>query len=224
MIYLLEDDSSIRELVLYTLKQGEYEAEGFEHPDAFWKAMEKELPDLILLDIMLPEQDGIDILSLLRENIQTANIPVMMLTAKGSEYDKVSALDLGADDYLAKPFGMMEMMARVRALLRRNRINTRPETIVHGDLILYLGQHIVTVHDERVHLTFKEFNLLELLLENKGQVFNRDQLLNRIWGYDFDGESRTVDVHIRTLRQKLGDAGAYIETVRGVGYRIGAQV
>ncbi|NLN97377.1 MAG: response regulator transcription factor [Eubacteriaceae bacterium] len=224
MIYLLEDDSSIRELVLYTLKQGEYEAEGFDHPDAFWKAMEKELPDLILLDIMLPEQDGIAILSLLREDVQTANIPVMMLTAKGSEYDKVSALDLGADDYLAKPFGMMEMMARVRALLRRNRINTRPETIVHGDLILYLGQHIVTVNDERIHLTFKEFNLLELLLENKGQVFNRDQLLNRIWGYDFDGESRTVDVHIRTLRQKLGDAGAYIETVRGVGYRIGAQV
>lgn len=223
MIYLLEDDNSIRELVLYTLNQGEYQAKGFAHPDNFWKAMDEELPDLILLDIMLPEQDGITVLSLLRENINTANIPVMMLTAKGSEYDKVSALDLGADDYLAKPFGMMEMMARVRALLRRNRINTRPETIVHGDLILYLGQHVVTVKGERVHLTFKEFNLLELLLENRGQVFNRDQLLNRIWGYDFDGESRTVDVHIRTLRQKLGDAGSCIETVRGVGYRIGVQ-
>lgn len=224
MIYLIEDDNSIRELVLYTLRNSGFEAEGFALPGEFRLAMEKALPDLILLDVMLPEEDGLSLLSWLRHEVKSAGIPVMMLTAKDSEYDKVKGLDAGADDYLAKPFGMMELLARVRALLRRNAAN-HPEqassVIKIGKLVLDSAKHRVTARGEEVTLTLKEFELLRYLMENVGVVLNRDKLLDHVWGYSFDGESRTVDVHIRTLRSKLGDCGDMIETIRGVGYRIG---
>ena len=223
MIYLVEDDNSIRELVLYTLNASGLEAEGFERPSAFWGAMERRRPDLVVLDIMLPEEDGLAILKQLRETDR--DLPVMMLTAKSTEYDKVVGLDAGADDYLAKPFGMMELMARVKALLRRSARREEPAGQYElGRLALNVGQHTVKVDGESVTLTLKEFELLQLLLEHKGMVFSRDQLLNRVWGYAFDGENRTVDVHIRTLRQKLGPCGDYIETVRGVGYKIGGDI
>ncbi len=224
MIYLLEDDNSIRELVLYTLRNSGFEAEGFALPSEFRKALQGRIPDLILLDIMLPEEDGLSVLSTLRQDGNTADIPVMMLTAKGSEYDKVAGLDSGADDYLAKPFGMMELLARVRALLRRNSAKDpeKVSTILKiGKVVLDTAMHRVTAKGEEVTLTLKEFELLHCLMENQGTVLSRDKLLERVWGYAFDGESRTVDVHIRTLRQKLGDSGDIIDTIRGVGYRIG---
>lgn len=224
MIYLVEDDKSIRELVAYTLNSTGLEAEGFERPSAFWAACEKQLPDLVLLDIMLPEEDGIQILQKLRQNEATRRMPVIMLTAKGSEYDKVFGLENGADDYVAKPFGMMELLARVKALLRRTE-ELRPnggEKIYHLEgLEVNVDQYRVLSQGEEVALTRKEFEMLCYLLENKGRVLTRDQLLNKIWGYAFDGENRTVDVHIRTLRQKLGECGKYIETIRGIGYKIG---
>lgn len=223
MIYLVEDDNSIRELVAYTLNAAGLEAEGFDKPSLFWAACAKQLPDLVLLDIMLPEEDGIAILKKLRKETATQNMPVMMLTAKGSEYDKVMGLDCGADDYMAKPFGMMELLARVKALLRRTA-NLRPavENVYQiGDLRVSQERHEVLVGNTPVILTKKEFDLLCYFMENKGMVLTRDQLLNHIWGYDFDGENRTVDVHVRTLRQKLGVCGKYIETVRGMGYKIG---
>lgn len=223
MIYLVEDDNSIRELVAYTLNAAGLEAEGFDKPSLFWAACAKQLPDLVLLDIMLPEEDGITILKKLRQEAVTQNMPIMMLTAKGSEYDKVMGLDCGADDYMAKPFGMMELLARVKALLRRTA-NLRPAVengYQIGDLRVSQERHEVLVENTPVILTKKEFDLLCYFLENKGMVLTRDQLLNHIWGYDFDGENRTVDVHIRTLRQKLGVCGKYIETVRGMGYKIG---
>ena len=182
------------------------------------------MPELILLDIMLPGEDGISILKRLKADQRTADIPVIMATAKGNEYDKVIGLDLGADDYLAKPFGMMELIARVKALLRRTKEsgkNDNVNTLNIGCLSVIPSKYSVKVGGEKVVLTLKEFDLLCLLLQNKGTVFTRDKLLNKIWGYDFDGESRTVDVHVRTLRQKLGEAGKYIETVRGIGYKIG---
>ena len=224
MIYLVEDDNSIRELVLYTLNASGLEAEGFERPSAFWGAMERQKPELVILDIMLPEEDGLSILRQLREKDRL--LPVMMLTAKSTEYDKVVGLDAGADDYLAKPFGMMELMARVKALLRRSAARREEAAGQYklGRLALNVGEHTVKVDGENVTLTLKEFELLQLLLEHKGMVFSRDQLLNRVWGYAFDGENRTVDVHIRTLRQKLGPCGDYIETVRGVGYKIGGDI
>ena len=209
LIYLVEDDNSIRELVAYTLHSAGFEAEGFERPSAFWRACAERRPDLVLLDLMLPEEDGISILKKLRQAPETARLPILLLTAKSSEYDKVLGLDSGADDYVAKPFGMMELLARVKALLRRTEQAESEE-------VYRLGQ--------KVTLTLKEFALLCLLLENKGRVLTRDRLLNRIWGYGFDGESRTVDVHIRTLRQKLGECGEYIETVRGVGYKVGGNI
>lgn len=221
MIYCLEDDSSIREMIVYTLQSYGMEAKGFERPSAFWKAMESGTPDLLLLDIMLPEEDGLSILGRLRANTATAQMPILLLTAKGSEYDKVVGLDSGADDYLAKPFGIMELLARIRAILRRaEKIaeNNQQEYSV-GPLYLNTARHIVTDNGREVSLTNKEYNLLLLLLEHPGIVFTRDQLLDRIWGYSFDGESRTVDVHIRTLRQKLGASGDLIETVRGIGYK-----
>lgn len=223
MIYLVEDDNSIRELVAYTLNAAGLEAEGFDKPSLFWAACAKQMPDLVLLDIMLPEEDGITILKKLRQEAVTQTMPVMMLTAKGSEYDKVMGLDCGADDYLAKPFGMMELLARVKALLRRTA-NLRPaeeNAYQIGDLRVSQERHEVLVENTPVILTKKEFDLLCYFMENKGMVLTRDQLLNHIWGYDFDGENRTVDVHIRTLRQKLGVCGKYIETVRGIGYKIG---
>ena len=223
MIYLVEDDNSIRELVLYTLNSSGLEAEGFDRPSAFWPAMERQKPELVILDIMLPEEDGLSILKRLRETDK--RLPVMMLTAKSTEYDKVVGLDAGADDYLAKPFGMMELMARVKALLRRSASQEEPAgQYTLGRLALNTAQHTVKVGGESVTLTLKEFELLQLLLEHRGMVFSRDQLLNRVWGYAFDGENRTVDVHIRTLRQKLGPCGDYIETVRGVGYKIGGDI
>lgn len=228
MIYVLEDDNSIREFVVYTLCHMKLSAKGFERPSLFWDAMNEERPELILLDIMLPEEDGLSVLSKIRSNDKIKNIPIIMLTAKGSEYDKVLGLDTGADDYVAKPFGMMELVARIKALLRRSDGfgESADESSVEkvyrsGKLALYPDRHKVKVDDKDINLTLKEYELLYLLLQNKGMVYTRDKLLNKIWGYEFDGESRTVDVHVRTLRQKLGEAGNMIETVRGVGYRIG---
>ncbi|HIS61067.1 MAG TPA: response regulator transcription factor [Candidatus Scybalomonas excrementigallinarum] len=221
MIYFVDDDDSIRELIIYTLNSQGIEAEGFAKPSEFWKAMEERIPTLILLDIMLPEEDGISILKKIRSKSLWKKIPVIMLTAKGSEFDTVLGLDSGADDYVPKPFRMMELLSRIRAHLRRN------DEVVEENKVLKLGilsvdsqKHIVKVGEDEIVLTLKEFDLLHFLLENKGIVLTRAQILDRIWGYEFDGESRTVDVHIRTLRQKLKDAGKYIETVRGVGYKL----
>ena len=221
MIYLVEDDESIRELVVYTLKSQGFEAKGFERPSIFWKELEKEQPSLLLLDVMLPEEDGISILKKLRIRPDTRKLPVIMLTAKGSEYDTVIGLDSGADDYIPKPFRMMELISRIRALLRRVE-DTGTEEYQVGNLYVCPARHVVTVNKQNISLTLKEYELLSLLLKNSGTVLSRTQLLNQIWGYDFDGESRTVDVHIRTLRQKLGEAGDLVETVRGVGYKIEA--
>ncbi|MBD8973933.1 MAG: DNA-binding response regulator [Clostridiales bacterium] len=225
MIYMLEDDTSIQNFVLYTLKNTGFEAEGFERPSDFWKRMEEQIPDLLLLDIMLPEEDGMEILKKIRENRKTKNLPVIMLTAKGTEYDKVLGLDTGADDYVAKPFSMMELMSRIKALLRRSEVKEeKNDTYQVGPLYVSISKHIVKVNEEEItSLTYKEFELLSLLLQHQETVLSRDQILQSIWGYDFDGESRTVDVHVRTLRQKLGDAGRLIETVRGFGYKIGKQ-
>lgn len=221
MIYLVEDDDSIRELVLYTLHTTGFEAEGFRNAADFWQALEKELPQLVLLDIMLPDEDGLHILKRLRAGAETADLPVMMLTAKSSEYDRVVGLDSGADDYMPKPFGMMELVSRVRALLRRAaKPAAEDKLFTAGSLAVYVKRRAVTVDGEPVILTYKEFELLCYLLENRGVVLSRDQILTKIWDYNYSGETRTVDVHIRTLRQKLGDAGALIETVRGVGYRL----
>lgn len=221
MIYLVEDDDSIRELVLYTLHTTGFEAEGFRNAADFWQALEKELPQLVLLDIMLPDEDGLHILKRLRAGAETADLPVMMLTAKSSEYDRVVGLDSGADDYMPKPFGMMELVSRVRALLRRAaKLAAEDKLFTAGSLAVDVKRRAVTVDGEPVILTYKEFELLCYLLENRGVVLSRDQILTKIWDYNYSGETRTVDVHIRTLRQKLGDAGALIETVRGVGYRL----
>ena len=221
MIYLVEDDASIRELVVYALNNSGFQAVGFDTPSAFWQALAQQTPELILLDIMLPEEDGLQILRKLRQSPTTRRTPVIMLTAKGSEYDKVIGLEAGADDYIPKPFGMMELIARVKALLRR--VDDRPaaESYQAGSLTVCPERHLVEVEGRQVTLTLKEFELLCMLMKNRNMVLTRDQLLNQIWGYSFDGENRTVDVHIRTLRQKLGSAGDVIESVRGVGYKIG---
>lgn len=223
MIFCVEDDGNIRELVVYTLETTGFEARGFEDGAAFFEALAGKLPELVLLDIMLPGEDGLEILKKLKASARTRNIPVIMLTAKGSEYDKVMGLDGGADDYVTKPFGMMELVSRIRAVLRRSRQKEVGDMLMTGSLCLNRKKHEVTVKGEAVSLTLKEFELLRLLLENPNVVLTRDRLLEDIWGYDFDGETRTVDVHIRTLRQKLGDEGNRIETVRGVGYRIGEE-
>ena len=220
MIYVVEDDASIRELVTYTLGSQGMEAEGFMLPSQFWKAMERMKPDLILLDIMLPEEDGLTILKKLRADRETERLPVIMLTAKDGEYDTVIGLDSGADDYIAKPFRMMELISRIRAVLRRAEKEDKAEEYRIGDLYVNPSKHVVKVKDEPVALTLKEFEVLCVLIRHQGNVFTRAQLLEEIWGYEFDGESRTVDVHIRTLRQKLGPAGDCIETIRGVGYKI----
>ena len=221
MIYYAEDDQSIRELVVYTLKSTGFSACGVENGEALFAAIQKEKPELILLDIMLPGEDGLSILKKLRENPETKSVPVIMVTAKGSEYDKVKGLDCGADDYITKPFGMMETVSRIKAVLRRAGKSKPQDVYTYKTIALNSRSHVVTVNGATVELTFKEFELLKYLLQNEGTVLTRDMLLEKIWGYDFDGETRTADVHIRTLRAKLGDAGQYIETVRGVGYRIG---
>lgn len=220
MIYLVEDDDSIRELVVYTLRTTGFEAKGFSTAALFWEAVEEEQPELVLLDIMLPDEDGLHILKRLRSNAETADLPVIMLTAKSTEYDRVLGLDSGADDYIPKPFGMMELVSRIKALLRRaSRQND--EKIYNLDaLYVDVKRHNVAVNGQEISLTYKEFELLCYLLENRGVVLTRDQILSKIWDYNYSGETRTVDVHIRTLRQKLGAMGALIETVRGVGYRI----
>lgn len=221
MIYLLEDDDSIRNFVLYALNNSGLEAVGFECPSAFWEAMKNSIPDLLLLDIMLPEEDGISILKKIRENRKTKKLPVILLTAKGSEYDKVIGLDSGADDYVAKPFGTMELISRIKALMRRtSEENEVVDEYVLDGLYICPSKHIVRVDDQNVSLTYKEFEMLTLFMKNIGTVFSRDKLLQKIWGYDFDGESRTVDVHVRTLRSKLGKCGELIQTIRGIGYKI----
>lgn len=220
MIYLVEDDNSIRELVIYTLQTTGFRAKGFACAKDFWEEMKKEQPKLVLLDIMLPDEDGLTILRKLRGNSHTSRLPVIMLTAKGTEYDKVVGLDSGADDYIPKPFGMMELVSRVKALLRRSEPEQKTQLRQVGMITVDLSKHIVTVNGNPVTLTYKEFELLCYLMENVGIVLTRDQLLSKIWGYDFDGETRTVDVHIRTLRQKIGEASSYIETIRGVGYKM----
>lgn len=223
MIYLLEDDDSIRELVCYSLTKTGTPATGFRTPSEFYAACARELPSLVLLDVMLPEEDGLSVLSHLRNDPATAAIPVIMLTAKGSEFDKVTALDAGADDYITKPFGVMELCARVKAVLRRSAPSpdTNGDSHTVGTLSVSVSQHSVTVGGESISLTQKEFELLCLLLENRGTVLSRDRILREVWGYEFDGENRTVDVHIRTLRAKLGEESGLVETVRGYGYRIG---
>ena len=220
MIYIVEDDASIRELVTYTLNSQGMEAEGFSVPSQFWKAVERQVPELVLLDIMLPEEDGLTILKKLRAGRATERVPVIMLTAKSGEYDTVIGLDSGADDYIAKPFRMMELISRIRAVLRRAEKPDREEEYQVGSLYVNPSKHIVRCGGENVTLTLKEFEVLCVLVRHQGTVFTRAQLLDDIWGYEFDGESRTVDVHIRTLRQKLGEAGDCIETIRGVGYKI----
>lgn len=219
MIYCVEDDNAIRDLMLYTLGASGFQAKGFPDSIGFWQAMTEEKPELILLDIMLPGEDGITVLKRLRAASATANIPVIMATAKGSEFDKVIGLDTGADDYLVKPFGMMEMIARIKAVMRRTAPKT-DQVLTCGNIVLDETRHIVTVDGKQVVLTLKEYELLKLLMENDGQVFTRDILLSRIWGQDYLGETRTVDVHIGTLRTKLAKGGEKIETVRGVGYKM----
>ena len=222
MIFCVEDDSNIRELVVYTLETTGFQARGFEEGKSFLEALALETPDLILMDIMLPGEDGISLLKRLKNSSKTRDIPVIMVTAKGAEYDKVKGLDLGADDYVTKPFGMMELVSRIKAVLRRSGAAKKKaeDIIVSGSLEINTKNHEVKADGEVVGLTLKEYELLKRLMENPNIVMTRDSLLEEIWGYDFDGETRTVDVHIRTLRQKLGKCGERVETVRGVGYRI----
>ncbi len=221
MIYCVEDDPNICELVIYTLKTGGFEANGFTEAISFFKALEKEAPSLILLDIMLPVTDGLTILRRLKASAGTRDIPVIMLTAKDSELDKVQGLDLGADDYIAKPFGVLELISRVKSVLRRTQVRQDTEELKIGSITLNSEKHRVLAGKEEIRLTLKEFELLHILMLNFGIVLTREKLLEKIWGYEFEGETRTVDVHIRTLRQKLGSAGEMIETIRGVGYRMG---
>lgn len=224
MIFCVEDDQAIRDLMIYTLHSAGFEACGFEDGGMLFSALEQKKPELIMLDIMLPGEDGITILKKLRGNTATSGIPVIMATAKGTEYDKVIGLDLGADDYLVKPFGMMEMISRVRAVLRRVIKNDTATVLRLGRLELNMSNHTVFSDGERIELTLKEYEMLRLFMENPDRVFTRDQLLNEIWNTDYAGETRTVDVHVGTLRTKLGACGDYIETVRGVGYRMEANL
>lgn len=223
MIYLLEDDDSIRKLVLYGLDSQGFQAKGFALPSEFWRAMDAEMPELVLLDIMLPEEDGLSILRKLRARPATKRLPIIMLTAKNSEYDRVIGLDHGADDFVSKPFSMLELIARIRAVLRRAEPAQASGDFLLGLLFVSPDRHEVKVGGKEVTLTNKEFELLCLLLRNKGIVLTRATLMDRVWGFESERENRTLDVHIRTLRVKLGDAGSYIETVRGIGYKIGGE-
>ncbi len=227
MIFCVEDDSSIRELMIYALNASGFEAKGFSDGEALFDSLKAEQPELIMLDIMLPGEDGISILKRLRSNPSVSEIPVIMTTAKGTEYDKVIGLDSGADDYLAKPFGMMEMVSRVKAVLRRTQPSSQKNKAAVfkvGGLEMNTAEHTVTADEKQVQLTLKEYEILKLFMENPGIVFTREHLLQSVWGEDFFGETRTVDVHIGTLRTKLGSCGDQIETVRGVGYRMGVRL
>ena len=219
-IWCVEDDASIRDIEIYTLNSTGFEARGFENSEDFFAALAQETPDLVILDVMLPGMDGVSILRKMKDNAATKRLPVIMATAKGMEYDKIQSLDLGADDYLVKPFGMMEMVSRVRAVLRRCAPLGEGSVLRAGNLTVNLDERTVTANDRRVNLTYKEFELLKLFLSHPKMVFTRDQLLSNVWNIDYAGETRTVDVHIQTLRQKLGDCGRMIETVRNVGYRL----
>lgn len=219
LIYCIEDDESIRELIIYALKNNGFEARGFENGKFIF---DNPIPDLIILDIMLPGDDGYVILKKLKSNFKTSDIPVIMLTSKTSEFDKVKALDMGADDYIEKPFGVMELMSRIKAVLRRSTGKNKKDTkLSFNGISIDYEKYIVTVNKKEITLTHKEFELLYYLMKNQGIVLSRDKIMNEVWGFDFEGESRTIDVHIRTLRLKLGDAGKYIQTIRSVGYKMG---
>ena len=219
MIWYVEDDASIRDIGIYALNSAGFETKGFEDGLSFWEALKKAKPELIVLDVMLPGMDGIEILTKMKESMELCRIPVIMATAKGQEYDRVRGLDLGADDYMVKPFSMMEMVSRVKAVLRRSQPQQVSQMLKVGGLIVNLDEHIVTVDGERVPLTYKEFELLRVFLSHPGMVFSREQLFSQVWNQEYMGDSRTLDSHIRTLRQKLNDYGKRIETVRNVGYR-----
>ena len=223
MIYCVEDDKSIREIEMYTLQSTGFETKGFEDGRSFFEELKEEKPDLILLDVMLPDEDGITILTKLKKNPDTSDIPVIIASAKGEEYDKIKGLDTGADDYLAKPFGMMEMISRIKAVLRRS-IHAISNNLTSGNIEMDLDSHIVKINGEQIELTLKEYELLKLFISHPGIVFSREALLNKIWEIEYYGETRTVDVHIRTLRSKLKEEGNRITTVRGVGYRYEAMV
>lgn len=220
VIYIVEDDVNIREIERYALKNSGYEVEEFESSLDFFKRIKERVPTLILLDIMLPDEDGLEILAKLRADKGTAGIPVMMVTAKASEMDKVKGLDTGADDYITKPFGVMELISRVKALLRRAANSQEESLLQYGEIVIDNDKHAITVGGRSCELTFKEFELLKYLMINKGIVLSRDKIMNQVWGFDYEGESRTVDMHIKTLRQKLGEAGSCIKTVRNVGYMV----
>ena len=223
MVWCVEDDSSIRDIEVYALTSTGFEAKGFEDGDSFWNALQSEKPDLVVLDVMLPGKDGVTLLKLMKGSENFQHIPVIMATAKGTEYDKIQSLDLGADDYLVKPFGIMEMVSRVKAVLRRCKPVQESKSLKLEGLVLNPSEHTVTVDGERVILTFKEYELLHLFLSQPGIAFTREQLLYSVWNTEYAGETRTVDMHIRTLRQKLGSYGHIIETVRNVGYRLEAK-
>ena len=220
MIWCVDDDNTIRDIEVYTLTQTGFEAKGFADGISMLEVLKTEKPELIVLDIMLPGKDGVEVLKEIRSNPETRKIPVIMATAKGTEMDKIQGLDTGADDYLVKPFGVMEMVSRIKAVLRRCEPDEKEEVLSIGEITLSDKEHLVTVNGEKVVLTFKEFEILKLFMQSPGIVFSRDKLLSEVWGIDYLGESRTVDMHIKTLRQKLGDAGALIETVIGVGYKM----
>ena len=220
MIFCVEDDESIRSLELYTLHSAGFEAVGFADGESFFTALQAERPELVILDVMLPGESGVELLRRMKASKDTCDIPVIMATAKGTEYDKIQSLDLGADDYLVKPFGMMEMVSRVKAVLRRCRSGQNGEILAANNLVMNLAEHTVTADGARIALTLKEFDLLRLFLSSPGVVFTREALLNSVWDTEYSGETRTVDMHIGTLRQKLGSYGSRIETVRGVGYRL----
>ena len=223
MIWCVDDDDTIREIEVYTLTQTGFEARGFADGNSMLETLKTEIPELIVLDIMLPGKDGVEVLKEIRSDPQTAKIPVIMATAKGTEMDKIHGLDTGADDYLVKPFGMMEMVSRIKAVLRRcEPVKNEDDIVSIGDIVLNDKEHIVTAKGENVNLTFKEYKILKLFMNNPDIVFSRDKPLSEVWGVDYLGESRTVDMHIKTLRQKLGEAGAQIKTVIGVGYKLGS--
>ena len=224
MIWCVDDDNTIRDIEVYTLTQTGFDAKGFADGISMLEALKTEKPELIVLDIMLPGKDGVEVLKEIRQSPETRKIPVIMATAKGTEMDKIQGLDTGADDYLVKPFGVMEMVSRIKAVLRRCEPDEKEEVLSIGEITLSDKEHLVTVNGEKVVLTFKEFEVLKLFMSNPGIVFSRDKLLSEVWGIDYLGESRTVDMHIKTLRHKLGNAGGQIKTVIGVGYRLENEV